>query len=68
MNDQSFTKYIWAVSVLKRGQSLRADQQTQFLKERMQEYKNAAITAKKNNDIALAKQYLRMAKVTVLIF
>lgn len=27
------------------------------------EYKNAAIAAKKNNDIALAKQYLRMAKV-----
>jgi coiled-coil and C2 domain-containing protein 1 len=42
---------------------LRADQQTQFLKERMQEYKMAAINAKKNNDIALAKQYLRMAKV-----
>jgi len=29
----------------------------------MMEYKNAAIAAKKNNDIALAKQYLRMAKV-----
>ncbi|XP_052264648.1 coiled-coil and C2 domain-containing protein 1-like isoform X2 [Dreissena polymorpha] len=48
--------------VLKRGGSVRADQQTQFLRERMQEYKNAAIAAKKNNDIALAKQYLRMAK------
>ena len=55
------------VSVLKRGQSLRADQQTHFLKERMNEYKTAAIQAKKKGDIALAKQYLRMAKVTVIM-
>ncbi|KAL4236983.1 Coiled-coil and C2 domain-containing protein 1A [Mactra antiquata] len=48
--------------VMKRTMSLRADQQTSFLKERMQEYKMAAINAKKNNDIAQAKQYLRMAK------
>ncbi|XP_052776019.1 coiled-coil and C2 domain-containing protein 1-like isoform X2 [Mya arenaria] len=48
--------------VLKRGASLRADQQAHFLRERMQEYKNGAINAKKKGDIALAKQYLRMAK------
>ena len=49
--------------VLKRSPSSRADQQAQFLRERMQEYKMAAFNAKKNNDIELAKKYLRLAKV-----
>ncbi|KAL3868975.1 hypothetical protein ACJMK2_041720 [Sinanodonta woodiana] len=47
---------------LKRSYSSRADYQANFLKERMQEYKNAAIQAKKNNNIELAKKYLRQAK------
>ena len=51
------------VIVLKRSPSSRADQQAQLLRERMQEYKTAAFTAKKNGDIELAKKYLRMAKV-----
>ena len=51
------------VTVLKRSPSSRADQQAQLLRERMQEYKTAAFTAKKNGDIELAKKYLRMAKV-----
>jgi len=63
MLNSLFDQYCVLVLVMKRTQSLRADQQTQFLRERMMEYKNAAIAAKKNNDIALAKQYLRMAKV-----
>ncbi|KAK3612667.1 hypothetical protein CHS0354_042193 [Potamilus streckersoni] len=47
---------------LKRSYSSRADYQANFLKERMLEYKNAAIQAKKNNNIELAKKYLRQAK------
>ena len=55
--------HYYFILVLKRSASARQDQQITFLKERMQEYKVAAVNAKKNNDIALAKQYLRIAKV-----
>ena len=41
----------------------RQEQQLAFLKERMSEFKQAAMQAKKNHDIELAKQYVRMMKV-----
>ena len=51
------------IVVLKRSPSSRADQQAQFLRERMQEYKVAALHAKKKGDLELAKKYIRLAKV-----
>ena len=48
---------------LKKSPTSRAEQQAYFLTERMNEYKQAAIAAKRNNDIELAKKYLRIAKV-----
>lgn len=47
---------------LKRSPTSRAEQQLNFLNERMNEYKQAALKAKKNRDIELAKKYLRIAK------
>ncbi|KAH9492091.1 Coiled-coil and C2 domain-containing protein 1-like [Bulinus truncatus] len=40
----------------------RGEQQLAFLQERMAEFKQAAMTAKKNHDIELAKKYIRMMK------
>ncbi|GFN95176.1 coiled-coil and c2 domain-containing protein 1-like protein [Plakobranchus ocellatus] len=40
----------------------RQEQQLAFLKERMGEFKQAAMQAKKNHDIEMAKQYVRMMK------
>ncbi|RUS89573.1 hypothetical protein EGW08_002691 [Elysia chlorotica] len=40
----------------------RQEQQLAFLKERMSEFKQAAMQAKKNHDLELAKQYVRMMK------
>lgn len=50
-------------TALKRSPTSRAEQQLNFLNERMNEYKQAALKAKKNRDIELAKKYLRIAKV-----
>lgn len=47
----------------KRSPSSRAEQTSHFLSERMNEYRTAALQAKKNNDIELAKKYIRIAKV-----
>ncbi|XP_061182028.1 coiled-coil and C2 domain-containing protein 1-like [Saccostrea echinata] len=47
---------------LKRSPTSRAEQQAYFLTDRMNEYKQAALKAKKNNDIELAKKYMRIAK------
>ena len=41
----------------------RAEQQASFLENRQKQFKVAALEAKKNGDIELAKQYIRMAKV-----
>lgn len=46
----------------RRSISCRQEQQVVFLKERMTEYRNAAIQAKKENNMELAKAYLRQAK------
>ncbi|XP_063404578.1 coiled-coil and C2 domain-containing protein 1-like isoform X3 [Mytilus trossulus] len=46
----------------KRSPSSRAEQTSHFLSERMNEYRTAALQAKKNNDIELAKKYIRIAK------
>lgn len=40
----------------------RQEQQLAFLKERMEEFKQAAMNAKKNHDIELAKKHIRMMK------
>ncbi|CAG5121470.1 unnamed protein product [Candidula unifasciata] len=40
----------------------RQEQQLAFLKERMAEFKQAAMNAKKSHDIELAKKYIRMMK------
>ncbi|KAK3706678.1 hypothetical protein RRG08_009313 [Elysia crispata] len=40
----------------------RQEQQLAFLKERLSEFKQAAMQAKKNHDLELAKQYIRMMK------
>ncbi|XP_064604188.1 coiled-coil and C2 domain-containing protein 1-like isoform X2 [Liolophura sinensis] len=50
------------IESVKKGPSSRAEQQEAFLKERMEEFKAAAIDAKKNGDIELAKKYLRLHK------
>lgn len=55
-------------TALKRSPTSRAEQQLNFLNERMNEYKQAALKAKKNRDIELAKKYLRIAKVVILFF
>ncbi|XP_078317784.1 coiled-coil and C2 domain-containing protein 1-like isoform X2 [Crassostrea virginica] len=47
---------------LKRSPTSRAEQQLNFLTDRMNEYKQAALKAKRNKDIELAKKYLRIAK------
>lgn len=52
-------------TALKRSPTSRAEQQLNFLNERMNEYKQAALKAKKNKDIELAKKYLRIAKVVI---
>lgn len=52
-------------TALKRSPTSRAEQQLNFLNERMNEYKQAALKAKKNRDIELAKKYLRIAKVVI---
>ena len=41
----------------------RAEQQTIFLQERQLQFRKAALAAKKNGDMELAKKYLRYAKV-----
>lgn len=46
----------------KRSPSSRAEQTSHFLTERMNEYRTAALQAKKNNDLELAKKYIRIAK------
>ena len=43
----------------------RQEQQLAFLKERVSEFKQAAMQAKKNHDLELAKQYIRMMKVKI---
>ena len=40
----------------------RAEQQCEFLQERQKEFKVAALEAKQNGDMELAKKYLRMSK------
>ncbi|XP_055885542.1 coiled-coil and C2 domain-containing protein 1-like isoform X1 [Biomphalaria glabrata] len=40
----------------------RGEQQLAFLQDRMAEFKQAAMNAKKNHDIELAKKYIRMMK------
>jgi coiled-coil and C2 domain-containing protein 1 len=40
----------------------RAESQALFLQERQLQFKKAALIAKKNGDLALAKNYLRLAK------
>ncbi|XP_050400468.1 coiled-coil and C2 domain-containing protein 1-like isoform X2 [Patella vulgata] len=50
-----------------RGESVRkghskSDQQLAFLKERSEEFKVCALNAKKNNDLELAKKYIRIMK------
>ncbi|XP_048761328.1 coiled-coil and C2 domain-containing protein 1-like isoform X2 [Ostrea edulis] len=47
---------------LKRSPTSRAEQQANFLSDRMNEYKQAALKAKKSNEIELAKKYMRIAK------
>lgn len=47
---------------LKKSPTSRAEQQAYFLKERMGEYRQAALKAKQNNDIEMAKKYIRIAK------
>ncbi|KAL5022471.1 hypothetical protein ScPMuIL_001626 [Solemya velum] len=47
---------------MKKSPSSRAEQQAVFLRERMEEYKMAALQAKKNRDLELAKKYMRLAK------
>lgn len=42
----------------------RAESQALFLQERQLQFKKAALVAKKNGELALAKNYLRMAKVS----
>ena len=41
----------------------RQEQQLGFLRERMEEFRTAALQAKKNKDLELAKQHIRMMKV-----
>ena len=41
----------------------RAQQQASFLRERQSNFKQAALKAKQNGDMELAKKYLRQAKV-----
>ena len=41
----------------------RSEQNAMFLTERQLAFKKAALTAKQNGDMELAKKYLRMAKV-----
>ncbi|ESO95891.1 hypothetical protein LOTGIDRAFT_175058 [Lottia gigantea] len=53
--------------ITNRGESVRkshskADHQLVFLKERYEEFKTCALNAKKNNDLELAKKYLRIMK------
>ena len=50
-------------SAQKKSHSTRSQQQEIFLRERYAEFKEAALNAKKNNDIELAKKYLRLMKV-----
>lgn len=50
-------------TALKRSPTSRAEQQANFLSDRMNEYKQAALKAKKSNEIELAKKYMRIAKV-----
>lgn len=47
---------------LKKSPSSRAEQQAYLLRERMNEYRHAAVKAKKGNDLELAKKYMRIAK------
>ncbi|XP_060077297.1 coiled-coil and C2 domain-containing protein 1-like isoform X2 [Ylistrum balloti] len=47
---------------VKKSPSTRAEQQAFLLRERMNEYRQAAVKAKKNNDLELAKKYMRIAK------
>ena len=42
----------------------RAEQQAIFLQDRQLAFKKAAVQAKTNGDMELAKKYLRMAKVS----
>jgi coiled-coil and C2 domain-containing protein 1 len=44
----------------------RAEQQTIFLQERQLQFKKAALNAKQNGDMELAKKYLRSSKVKKL--
>lgn len=63
LRDENFLGYLF--TALKRSPTSRAEQQLNFLNERMNEYKQAALKAKKNKDIELAKKYLRIAKVLI---
>ncbi|OWF41938.1 Coiled-coil and C2 domain-containing protein 1-like [Mizuhopecten yessoensis] len=47
---------------VKKSPSSRAEQQAYLLRERMNEYRQAAVKAKKSNDLELAKKYMRIAK------
>ncbi|KAK3090097.1 hypothetical protein FSP39_009170 [Pinctada imbricata] len=47
---------------LKKSPTSRAEQQAYFLTDRMNEYKQAALKAKRSNNIELAKKYIRIAK------
>ena len=41
----------------------KTEQNAAFLQDRQHQYKKAALTAKRNGDLELAKKYIRMAKV-----
>ncbi|CAE1174113.1 CC2D1 [Acanthosepion pharaonis] len=59
---RSTKRSLVAKQFARRSVSSRQEQQVVFLKERMAEYRNAAIQAKKENNMELAKAYLRQAK------
>jgi hypothetical protein len=45
----------------------RAEQQSAFLVERQNQFRQAAMSAKTSGDIELAKKYLRQAKVRFVL-
>lgn len=57
--------FVLIFPVSRKSTSSRQEQQLGFLKERMEEFRTAALQAKKNKDLELAKQYIRMMKVRV---
>ena len=58
---------ISVISASRKSLGSRSEQQLAFLRERQGEFKQAALNAKKNHDLELAKKYVRMMKVILVI-